>query len=145
MLAFIFVPISLASSICGMSVQEINATGHSIWIFVGLAVVMLAVANVAWFSRVIFFGVRSNWRRFSRYMKQGDPDSRGVHLFKSTFKQDFQFFDWRIAAQQGKLRYANRTDLHPLKDRAKRGPCYLVLMSLEKLGMEEWELPSDDI
>lgn len=49
-LAFVFVPISLASSIFGMNVQEINATGHGIRSFVLTALLMLLSSLIAWLA-----------------------------------------------------------------------------------------------
>ena len=46
-LASVFVPISLASSIFGMNIQEINQSGHSIWTFVVCAFSMLALTSIA--------------------------------------------------------------------------------------------------
>lgn len=50
-LAFVFIPISVSSSIFGMNVQEINDTGHPIWTFVVTAVVLLAFSGLAWLWR----------------------------------------------------------------------------------------------
>lgn len=47
-LAFVFIPINLASSIFGMNVQQINETGHSIWGFVVAALAMLAASGLSW-------------------------------------------------------------------------------------------------
>lgn len=47
-LAFIFVPVSLASSIFGMNVQQINSSGHSIKAFVITAIVLLLVSFLLW-------------------------------------------------------------------------------------------------
>ncbi|MCJ1388427.1 hypothetical protein MMC18_001274 [Xylographa bjoerkii] len=48
MLAFIFIPISLATSVFGMNVQEINQSGTSIWAFVVTAVVLTIVTICFW-------------------------------------------------------------------------------------------------
>lgn len=45
-LAFVFIPISLASSIFGMNVQEINKSGHSVWAFVICAIAMLVASGL---------------------------------------------------------------------------------------------------
>lgn len=50
-LAFIFIPMSLASSIFGMNVQEINTTGHSIWIFICTSVALLALSGLGFYCR----------------------------------------------------------------------------------------------
>lgn len=47
-LAFVFIPINMASSVYGMNVQEINETGHSIWGFVVTALVLLACSGLGW-------------------------------------------------------------------------------------------------
>jgi Mg2+ and Co2+ transporter CorA len=44
-LAFIFVPISLATSIFGMNIQEIDGTGHGLWVFIVTTVVLCVVAG----------------------------------------------------------------------------------------------------
>ncbi|KAI4195183.1 MAG: hypothetical protein LQ350_007357 [Teloschistes chrysophthalmus] len=48
-LAFIFIPTSLASSIFGMNVQEINSTGKPIWTFILTAILLTSAAVVTWF------------------------------------------------------------------------------------------------
>lgn len=48
-LAFIFLPTSLTSSVFGMNVQEINNTGKSIWIFMVTAILLTSAAVTAWF------------------------------------------------------------------------------------------------
>jgi hypothetical protein len=48
MLAFVFIPISLATSIFGMNIQELNSTGQPIWGFVVTAVATLAAAFWTW-------------------------------------------------------------------------------------------------
>lgn len=51
-LAFIFIPTSLASSVFGMNVQEINNTGKSIWTFIMTAIAITGVALVAlWYGK----------------------------------------------------------------------------------------------
>ena len=50
-LAFIFVPMNLASSIFGMNVQEINETGHSIWTFVTTAAALLILSGLGFILR----------------------------------------------------------------------------------------------
>jgi hypothetical protein len=50
-LAFIFVPISLASSIFGMNVQQINQTGCSLWVFVITSIVLLTISALSFLFR----------------------------------------------------------------------------------------------
>ena len=47
-LAFIFIPTSLASSIFGMNVQQINGTGGNIWNFIATAIVLTVTAFSGW-------------------------------------------------------------------------------------------------
>ncbi|KAL9579928.1 MAG: hypothetical protein Q9212_004800 [Teloschistes hypoglaucus] len=64
-LAFIFIPTSLASSIFGMNVQEINSTGKPIWTFVLTAVLLTSAAVVSWFISFLIQGSsRRDKRRF---------------------------------------------------------------------------------
>lgn len=48
LLAFIFIPISLATSIFGMNVQQINNTGKDIWEFIVTAAVLTVLAISGW-------------------------------------------------------------------------------------------------
>lgn len=48
MLAFVFIPISLATSVFGMNIQELNSTGQPIWVFVVTAAVTLGIAFSIW-------------------------------------------------------------------------------------------------
>lgn len=50
-LAFIFIPISLASSIFGMNVQQINETGHSIFPFIYTSIVLLTISGLSYSFR----------------------------------------------------------------------------------------------
>ena len=47
-LAFIFIPVNLASSIYGMNVQQINRTGPSIWEFVVTSLILVLIALGGW-------------------------------------------------------------------------------------------------
>jgi Mg2+ and Co2+ transporter CorA len=50
-LAFVFIPINLASSVYGMNVQEINDTGHKIWGFLVTTIVFLILSGLVWVWR----------------------------------------------------------------------------------------------
>jgi hypothetical protein len=50
-LAFIFVPISLASSIFGVNVQQINQTGCNLWVFVVTSIVLLTIPALSFLFR----------------------------------------------------------------------------------------------
>lgn len=49
-LASVFVPISLASSIFGMNVQEINESGHSVWSFALCAILLWLLTGAVWMA-----------------------------------------------------------------------------------------------
>lgn len=71
-LAFIFVPTSLASSIFGMNVQEINNTGNSIWKFLVTAILLTGAAIAAWFLSGLAQAKwhsreKANWSRKKRF------------------------------------------------------------------------------
>jgi uncharacterized membrane protein len=50
-LAFIFIPISLASSIFGMNVQQINESGPEIWNFLYTSLVLWTLSALSFFLR----------------------------------------------------------------------------------------------
>jgi hypothetical protein len=81
-LAFIFLPISLASSVYGMNVQQINGTGHSIGAFLVTAFAMFASAVVLW---ACIAGVQSRRVRLKKDLKS---DSTTVILW--------HWYDWLI-------------------------------------------------
>ncbi|KAI1173638.1 hypothetical protein F4777DRAFT_557102 [Nemania sp. FL0916] len=47
-LAIFFVPISLSTSIFGMNIHELNASGQSLWVFIVTTVAIVAVTMIAW-------------------------------------------------------------------------------------------------
>ncbi|KAF2729757.1 hypothetical protein EJ04DRAFT_62911 [Polyplosphaeria fusca] len=59
-LAFVFLPISLASSIYGMNVQQINQTGHHIGVFVATAFLLLLTTFGLWLVSAAFVAVRAS-------------------------------------------------------------------------------------
>ena len=56
-LAFIFIPISLATSIFGMNIQELNAEGQPIWVFLVTTAAILSTALWVW-------GILYQWNRY---------------------------------------------------------------------------------
>jgi hypothetical protein len=56
-LAFAFIPLSLATSFFGMNIQELNSTGQPMWIFLVTSVGILLVALTIW---AIFY----QWTKF---------------------------------------------------------------------------------
>ncbi len=65
-LAFIFIPTTLASSVFGMNVQEINNTGKSIWTFAATALSLTGAAVTAWFLSGL---ARAKW-----HSRDNEPD-----------------------------------------------------------------------
>ena len=70
-LAFFFIPISLASSIFGMNVQEINNTGKGIWQFAVTAIVLTGLALGSWGLTNLGLRVRNAWKK--RREPEGKP------------------------------------------------------------------------
>ncbi|KAF2138973.1 uncharacterized protein K452DRAFT_78876 [Aplosporella prunicola CBS 121167] len=60
-LAFIFLPISLASSIFGMNIQEINGTGKNIWWFVVISFALIGLVMLVWLVAVVGIRVFHAW------------------------------------------------------------------------------------
>lgn len=98
-IASIFIPISLASSILGMNVQEVNATGHGIWAFVALAIGMIAVTSLVWLFCCALSKSKRNWRHILRDTRKRfwvDHRSR----FKITSFKDLHIIDQMIFKKQ---------------------------------------------
>ena len=49
MLAFIYVPLNLATSIFGMNIEQLNGNGQQVWVFILTAVVALTITGGSWF------------------------------------------------------------------------------------------------
>jgi CorA-like Mg2+ transporter protein len=47
-LAFVFIPLSLATSFFGMNIQELNSTGQPIWVFLVTSLGILLAALIIW-------------------------------------------------------------------------------------------------
>lgn len=56
-LAFIFIPLSLATSIFSMDIQELNSSGQSIWVF-------LATAGAILLSAFFIWGIFYQWLKY---------------------------------------------------------------------------------
>ena len=75
-LAFIYAPLSFATGIFGMNVQQIDATGLSIWVcFVTLAITIVVTAGIFWFLHA-----RGNKRKEggSRFKYEVEQSSRSM-------------------------------------------------------------------
>ena len=75
-LAFIFIPINLVSSVFGMNVQQVNGTGHEIWPFVYTSIVLLALSGLSFLLR--HFMKRVLVTKPLRWWH--DPDSMGERI-----------------------------------------------------------------
>lgn len=49
-LAFIYVPINLATFIFGMNIQQLNGNGQNLWVFFTTAIIGLIVTGGSWLS-----------------------------------------------------------------------------------------------
>ncbi|KAK3305868.1 uncharacterized protein B0T15DRAFT_494004 [Chaetomium strumarium] len=74
-LAFIFLPVSLASSIYGMNVQQINASGLDIRAFVITAIVLLLVTVLLWAGASAVVAYRNHRIEKWQSRKRDDPYS----------------------------------------------------------------------
>lgn len=52
-LAFIYVPLTTVTSVYGMNIQQINGSGHNIWVFLVTAVLALLVTGLSWLVIII--------------------------------------------------------------------------------------------
>ena len=48
-LAFVYVPLNLATSIFGMNLSELNGSGKKLWVFLATAVIAVQIAGTSWF------------------------------------------------------------------------------------------------
>ena len=49
MLAFVYVPLNLATSVFGMNLEQLNGSGQHLQVFIVTAVILLAVTGTSWF------------------------------------------------------------------------------------------------
>ena len=47
-LAFVYIPLNLATSIFGMNIKQLNQTGQNIWVFFLTTIVALLVTDGSW-------------------------------------------------------------------------------------------------
>ena len=48
-LAFVYVPLNLATSIFGMNLSELNGSGKELWVFLVTAIIAVLIAGTSWF------------------------------------------------------------------------------------------------
>ena len=73
-LAFIYVPLNLATSIFGMNIQQLNESGKSLWVFLLTALVTLAVTGCLWLLIELLNGYQ-NWKRGRPKLSQNKTTS----------------------------------------------------------------------
>ena len=58
-LAFVYIPLNLATSIFGMNIQQLNRTGQDLWIFIVTGAVALLITGVSWFCVEVLTSYKS--------------------------------------------------------------------------------------
>lgn len=71
-LAFVYVPLNLATSIFGMNIQELNQNGQQFWVFMTTAVTVLIITTGSWF----FLEQVNNYKTWTRGILDGEPKRR---------------------------------------------------------------------
>ena len=68
-LALVYVPLNLATSIFGMNLKELNGSGKNIWVFLCTAIIALLTTGALWF---VLEEVNNylRWRKGNRYVKE---------------------------------------------------------------------------
>ena len=67
-LAFIFVPFSLATSVFGMNIQELNQNGQSLTTFIATGLVLFAVSLILYATASVINVARNNFKDRSRIL-----------------------------------------------------------------------------
>ena len=68
-LAFIYVPLNLATSIFGMNLSELNGSGKELWVFLTTAIIALLIAGTSWF-------LLEEGNNFRNWQRKRIPDTR---------------------------------------------------------------------
>ena len=81
-LAFIYVPINLATSVFGMNLQELNQNGQRFWSFIVTAIIALLITGFVWLSLELYNVVREHKYRMKRmWAETEEPKPRiGVRV-----------------------------------------------------------------
>lgn len=83
-LAFVYVPLNLATSIFGMNIKQLNHSGQSLWVFFVTAVVALLVTGGSWacsksgYKAMAWYKERAAVSR--AYAKKGEKQEYGLLL-----------------------------------------------------------------
>ena len=73
-LAFIYVPLNLATSIFGMNLSELNGSGKELWVFLTTAIIALLIAGTAWL-------LLEEGNNFRNWQRRRIPDTRTRFTF----------------------------------------------------------------
>ena len=91
-LAFVYVPINLATSVFGMNLQELNQNGQKFWSFVVTAIAALLITGSVWSSLELYNVVREHKYRVKRMRTHTEePKVRvgvRVAIFLGLIKED---------------------------------------------------------
>ncbi|KAI1734578.1 hypothetical protein F4680DRAFT_453856 [Xylaria scruposa] len=68
-LAIFFVPISLSTSVFGMNIDELNASGQSLWVFILTTVLIVAVTMILW-------GFMYQFQKYNSLPKDGEKEGK---------------------------------------------------------------------
>ena len=127
---------SLAASVFGMNVREVNATGHGIWIFLVCAFVSLALAFLAWALCKLFMRARTNRRLLRLYWGQRRKDQRYDESDPSVDQ-----LRWRETFQKQKGLWYGEKD-HNWR---RLWAYHLGFLSVNDLGIKESDLNTDNM
>ena len=77
-LAFIYVPINLATSVFGMNLKQLNGQGQNFWSFIVTAIVALLITGFVWFSLELYNVVREHKYRVEMMWTEKEKPKVGV-------------------------------------------------------------------
>lgn len=81
-LAFVYVPLNLATSIFGMNIQQLNQNGQNIWVFFMTAVVALLVTGGSWVLSNAVYKAMSWYKQLAaRIVKDDKEDEKREYDF----------------------------------------------------------------
>lgn len=113
LLAFIYVPLNLATSIFGMNLQQLNHNGQNVWVFVGTACVALIVTGLTW----LFIEIRATlitWQEsrmpfasFTPREEKGYPLMTRLAMLAFLVRHGYVIWTWKTNAWLGILTNGN--------------------------------------
>lgn len=105
-LAFVYVPLNLATSIFGMNLSELNGSGQELWVFLTTAVIALVITGVSWFLIEEVYNYLRWQRSYDNRMRQKrghDPRVRltigaRMSMLALLWKYEHKNWLWRSGA-----------------------------------------------